>query len=41
VRYDRLAQLSTELNWYRSQDDTLDALVDALRTDKGWLEYRL
>jgi hypothetical protein len=33
--------LSTELDWYRSQYDTLDALMEALQTDNGWLEYRL
>jgi hypothetical protein len=33
--------LSTELDWYRDQYGTLDALVEALRTDNGWLEYRL
>jgi hypothetical protein len=32
--------LSTELDWYRGQYDTLDALVEALRTDNDWLEYR-
>jgi hypothetical protein len=37
-QYDCLAQLSTELNWYRGQ---YDALVEALRTDNSWLEYRL
>jgi hypothetical protein len=26
---------------YRDQYDALDALVEALRTDNGWLEYRL
>jgi hypothetical protein len=41
VRYDRLAQLSTELVWYQSQYDALNALVEALRTDNGWLGYRL
>jgi hypothetical protein len=30
--------LSTELDWYWSQ---YDSLVEALRTDNGWLEYRL
>jgi chromosome segregation ATPase len=40
-RYDRLDRLSYERNWYRDQYDTLDALVEALRTDNGWLEYRL
>jgi chromosome segregation ATPase len=33
--------LSTELDWYQSQYDALDALVEALRTDNGWPEYRL
>jgi chromosome segregation ATPase len=33
--------LSTELDWYRGQYDALDILVEALRTDNGWLEYRL
>jgi hypothetical protein len=33
--------LSSERNWYRDQYDALDALVEALRTDNGWLEYRL
>jgi chromosome segregation ATPase len=33
--------LSSELDWYRGQYDSLDALVEALRTDNGWLEYRL
>jgi chromosome segregation ATPase len=32
--------LSSERNWYRDQYDTLDALVEALRTDNRWLEYR-
>jgi chromosome segregation ATPase len=39
-RCDRLDQLSFERNWYRDQYDALDALVEALRTDNGWLEYR-
>jgi hypothetical protein len=29
--------LSTELDWYRGQYDALDALVEALRTNNGWL----
>jgi hypothetical protein len=33
--------LSTELDWYRRQYDALDTLVEALRIDNGWLEYRL
>jgi uncharacterized protein YhaN len=41
ARYDRLARLSSELDRYRGQYDALDALVEALRTDNGWLEYRL
>jgi hypothetical protein len=33
--------LSTKLDWYWSQYDALDALMEALQTDNGWLEYRL
>jgi chromosome segregation ATPase len=33
--------LSSERNWYRDQYDALDALVEALQTDNGWLEYRI
>jgi predicted RNA-binding protein with PIN domain len=33
--------LSSEHDWYQDQYDALDALVDALRTDNGWLEFRL
>jgi chromosome segregation ATPase len=33
--------LSSERDWYRDQYDSLDALVEALRTDNGWLEYLL
>jgi hypothetical protein len=40
-KYDRLDQLSSERNWYRDQYDALNALVEAPRTDNGWLEYRL
>jgi predicted nucleic acid-binding Zn-ribbon protein len=40
-KYDRLDQLSSERNWYRDQYDALNAVVEALRTDNGWLEYRL
>jgi hypothetical protein len=40
-RYNRLDQLSSEHSWYRDQYDALDALVEALQTDNGWLEYRL
>jgi hypothetical protein len=38
-RYNRLDQLSSECDRYRDQYDALDALVEALRTDSGWLEY--
>jgi hypothetical protein len=41
ARYNCLAWLSTELDWYQGQYDSLGALVEALRTDNGWLEYRL
>jgi hypothetical protein len=40
-RYNRLVQLSSECDWYREQYDSLDTLVEALRLDNGWLEYRL
>jgi hypothetical protein len=40
-RYNRLAQLSPKRGWYQEQYDTLDALVETLRTDNRWLEYRL
>jgi hypothetical protein len=33
--------LNSERDWYRDQYDSLDALVEALRTDNRWLEYRL
>jgi hypothetical protein len=33
--------LSAERDWYLGQYDSLDALVDALWTDNGWLEYWL
>jgi chromosome segregation ATPase len=33
--------LSSERDWYWDQYDSLDTLVEALRTDNGWLEYRL
>jgi hypothetical protein len=41
VRYNRLSRLSTKLDWHQGQYDTLDALVEPLRTDNRWLEYRL
>ena len=40
-KYGDLDRLSSERNWYRDQYGALDALVEALRTDNGWLEYRL
>jgi hypothetical protein len=33
--------LSIERDWYWDQYNSLDTLVEALRTDNGWLEYRL
>jgi chromosome segregation ATPase len=33
--------LSSDLDWYRGQYEALNAFVEALRTDNGWLEYRL
>jgi chromosome segregation ATPase len=39
-RYDTLDRLDVELNWYRGQYNTLDALVEALRTHDRWLVYR-
>jgi hypothetical protein len=33
--------LSSERDWYRDQYDYPDALVEARRTDNGWLEYRI
>jgi hypothetical protein len=36
-RYDSLDRLDAELSWYREQCNTLDALVEALRTPDGWL----
>jgi hypothetical protein len=39
-RYGTLDRLDDELNWYRGQYNTLDALVEALRTPNRWLVYR-
>jgi hypothetical protein len=39
-RYGTLDRLDAELRWYREQYNTLDALVEALRTPDGWLAYR-
>jgi predicted RNA-binding protein with PIN domain len=33
--------LSFDRDWYRDQYAALDTLVEALRTDNDWLEYRL
>jgi hypothetical protein len=33
--------LSSDLDWYRGKYEALDAFVEALRTNNGWLEYRL
>jgi hypothetical protein len=35
VKYDRLTQLSSDLDWYRGQYDALDAFMEALQTDNG------
>jgi hypothetical protein len=39
-RYNALDRLNTELSWYQEQYNTLNALVEALRTADGWLVYR-
>jgi hypothetical protein len=39
-RYGALDQLDAELRWYRGQYNTLDALVEALRTPDRWLVYQ-
>jgi hypothetical protein len=39
-RYYTLDRLDAELNWYRGQYNTLDALIEALRTPDWWLVYR-
>jgi chromosome segregation ATPase len=39
-RYDTLDRLDAKLNWYGGQYNTLDALVEALRTPDRWLVYR-
>jgi hypothetical protein len=33
--------LSSDLDWYRGQHEALEAFVEALQTDNGWLEYQL
>jgi chromosome segregation ATPase len=40
-RYGVVDRLNTELSWYWEQYNALDALVEALRTDNGWLVYRV
>jgi chromosome segregation ATPase len=39
-RCDALDRLDVELSWYQGQYNTLDALVEALRTPDRWLVYR-
>jgi hypothetical protein len=39
-RYDTLDHLDADLHWYRGQYETLDALVEALRSPDRWLAYR-
>jgi regulator of replication initiation timing len=39
-RYGTLNQMSSELRRLWEQRDALDALIEALRTDNGWLVYR-
>jgi hypothetical protein len=38
-RYGALDQMSSELCRLQAQRDALDALVEALRTEDGWLAY--
>jgi chromosome segregation ATPase len=40
-RYGALDQMSSELRPLQKQRDALDALVEALRTNDGWLPYRV
>jgi chromosome segregation ATPase len=39
-RYGALDQMSSELRRLQEQRDALDALIEALRTNDGWLAYR-
>jgi chromosome segregation ATPase len=39
-RYGTLDQMSSELRRLQEQRDALDALVEASRTNDGWLAYR-
>jgi hypothetical protein len=34
-KFNRLAELSSELHWYWRQYESLDALVEALQTNSG------
>jgi hypothetical protein len=38
-RYGALDQMSSELRRLQEQQDALDAFVEALRTNDGWLAY--
>jgi hypothetical protein len=40
-RYDALDQMSSELRRLQEHRDTLDALVEAMTTNDGWLAYRV
>jgi quinol monooxygenase YgiN len=40
-RYGALDQMSSELRRLQEQRDALDTLVEALRTNDGWLAYRV
>jgi hypothetical protein len=40
-KFNRLTWLSSDLEWYRGQYESLDALVEALQPDNGWLVYNL
>jgi predicted nucleic acid-binding Zn-ribbon protein len=39
-KYGALDQMNAELRQLREQRDALEALVEALRTQDGWLSYR-
>jgi hypothetical protein len=40
-KYSAFDQMSAELRQLREQQDALDALAEALRTQDGWLSYRV
>jgi hypothetical protein len=40
-RFALIAELSSNLDWYQAQYEALDAMVEALREDNGWLEYNI